>query len=207
MKLALLIGTLAVLSTNASAQSVLDTLRGAVNDNINQGNQSTTITYEHVSQRAGECESQALRIAGDRAKAACQQQYRKDCQVVDQPGIVRTEEEVRLVARPIEERRGHTTNEEQECESMALRAAREAAQASCVLRYGVDAACATDQGRILTPTRRIEKIPGIRNRHRYECGASAIASPTQNSSALTFTCTATATARVKRSGLGGIIRL
>lgn len=117
---AILFGLVLTVTSSAHAQSILDNIRGRVNDNLNQGNQNTTINYDHRTERQGECESAALRIAEDRAKAACQEQYKKSCEVVDRPGIVNAEEEVRVVMQPIQKGTMFDTNTERECEGIVL---------------------------------------------------------------------------------------
>lgn len=194
------------LSSVAHAQSILDTLRDRVTDNMNQDQQSTTITYDHSTQRPGDCEKNAVRIAEERAKAACQDQYKKNCQVVDQGGITNSEQEVRITMQPIEKMAGFDTDNERECEGKALQRAREAAKSACTMSYGVEAACEVDEGRVRTPVKKKFKVPGVRQK-KYECGASAIAFPRQNGSGSMFTCSATATAKVKKGGLRDIIRL
>lgn len=194
------------LSSAAHAQSILDTLRDRVNDNLNQDQQSTTITYEHRTERSGECEKNAIRIAEDQAKSACRDQYKKSCVLVDNVSIVQSEQEMRVTMSPIEKIAGYETDKERECEDKALNKARETAKSACILAYGMEAHCEVDAGRIRTPVRKAFRVPGVRNQKKYECGASAIAFPRQNGSGSMFVCKASATAQVKKGGLRDIIR-
>lgn len=195
------------LSSAAHAQSILDTLRDRVNDNLNQDQQSTTITYEHRTERSGECEKNAIRIAEDQAKAACREEYKKSCELVDRVSIVQSEQEMRVTMSPIEKIAGYETDKERECEEKALKKARDTAKNACILAYGMEAHCEVDDGRIRTPVRKAFRVPGAPGKqYKYECGASAIAFPRQNGAGSMFVCKASATAQVKKGGLRDIIR-
>ena len=194
----LLAFALTAFSTTTHAQSIFDSVRSRVNDRVNQDRQTTTISYEHSTEHQGQCEAQAIRVAEERAKAACQEQYKKTCEVVDRGGVTETEREELRTLAPIERKMGFETNQKEECEPKLLKMVNEAAMSACVMAYGTAAACELSNSRITAPVHKTNDPSGFSK--KYQCGAAAIAIPRLNGSGSMFVCSATATAKVKKGG-------